>query len=326
MQGSQEPISRRRFVGGAAAAGLAAGLASSSAAAPARKVPAGGYIDAHVHLAREWFGRESGPITPKVLLDWMDSHGIAQTFVLPLVSPEAFWYPIDTEGVLRDTKPHRDRLFPFCGIDPRTLGTHLTTQKMVVDMLRRFIDAGAIGFGEHKCRVPIDDPLNMKLYEACTEVKLPVLFHLDNMSLMDKPGLPGLDKVLTRFPKLVMIGHAKGWWASISGGLTQADLHGATPMTPVVPGGAVDALMDKHPNLYGDLSSGGAATILRDREFGGKFLLRRADRLLWGTDWYDLHQKDFLQFELFDHFDLPEEVVQKIAHGNTRRLFRLKPA
>ena len=46
-----------------------------------------------------------------------------------------------------------------------------------------------------------------------------------------------------------------------------------------VPKRAVDALMDKHPNLYGDLSSGGAATILRDREFGGKFLLRRADRL-----------------------------------------------
>jgi hypothetical protein len=29
---------------------------------------------------------------------------------------------------------------------------------------------------------------------------------------------------------------------------------------------------------------------------------------------------------LFDHFDLPKEVVQKIAHANTRRLFRLKPA
>jgi len=27
---------------------------------------------------------------------------------------------------------------------------------------------------------------------ACVEAKLPVLFHLDNMSMMDKPGLPGL--------------------------------------------------------------------------------------------------------------------------------------
>lgn len=308
-----------------AAAGLAAGLFSRKAKAqpPDGGAPPQGYIDDHVHLTHPWFGPEYGPITASMMLDWMDAHGIAQAFVLPLVSPEAFWFPISTDFVLKETKPHRDRLLPFCDVDPRRLGTHLTSKRLVVEMLKRYIDAGAIGFGEHKCRLPIDDPLNMKLYEACVEVRLPVLFHLDNMSMMDKPGLPGLEKVLKTFPELVMIGHAKGWWASISGDLGQADLHAATPQTRVAPGGALDVLMDKYPNLYGDLSSGGAAAMFRDPEFGREFLLRRADRLLWGTDYYDLHQAHFEQFDLFTRFELPKPVVAKISRENAQRLFGL---
>ena len=163
----------------------------------------------------------------------------------------------------------------------------------------------------------------MRLYEACCDVGLPLLFHLDNHSMMDKPGLPGLEKVLAAFPQLVMVGHAKGWWASISGGLKQADLHASTPSTPVRPGGAVDRLMDKYSNLYGDLSSGGAAAMFRDPDFGRNFLIRRADRLLWGTDWYDLSQRTFDQFDLFKRFNLPQDVVVKIAFGNSRRLFNI---
>ena len=195
---------------------------------------------------------------------------------------------------------------------------------MVVDMLKRYIDAGAIGCGEHKCRVAIDDPLNMKFYEALIEVKLPILFHLDNQSMMDRPGLPGLERVLAAFPELVMIGHAKGWWASIAGDIAQEDLHRHVDAGRVAPGGALDRLMEKYPNLYGDLSSGGAAAMFRDLEFGRDFLLRRGDRLLWGTDWYDLTTKTWPQLDLFTRFKLPDEVVAKIARGNAERLFRLK--
>ena len=43
--------------------------------------------------------------------------------------------------------------------------------------------------------------------------------------------------------------------------------------------------MDKYPNLYGDLSAGsGARAISRDMAFGREFLIRRADRLMFGTD------------------------------------------
>ena len=280
------------------------------------------YIGIHVHLTHRWFGLDRGPVTAGVLLRWMDAHEIDQAAVLPLVSPEAFWYPVTTQYVIGETSQHPDRLIPFCAIDPRTLATHLTKPRQVVDLLRRYIDAGARGFGEHKALLPIDAPLNLKLYEACVEVKLPILFHLDNRANMDKPGLPHLARVLKTFPELVMIGHGKGWWASIAGGLTQADLHVGYPRGPVALGGAIDALMDRFPNLYGDLSSSGAHALLRDRKFGGEFLRRRADRLLFGTDFYDLTQRSFQQFDLFQTFHLNELDRAKIARANAARLLR----
>lgn len=311
-------LCRRKFIASSLAAGV--GLARPARASGSA---GSGLIDVHVHLAQQWYGEKYGPLTATQILHWMDAHSIDKAAVLPLVSPEAFWYPITTDYVLRETASHRDRLIPFCAIDPRALSTHLTEKQQVVDMLRRYRDAGARGFGEHKPQLPIDDSLNMRLYEACNEVQLPVLFHLDNKANMDQPGLPGLAKALQAFPELPFIGHGKGWWASIAGGLAQADLHVGYPKGPVQPGGAIDTLMKKHSNLYGDLSSSGAHAIMRDREFGQAFLLRRADRLLFGTDYYDLTQRDFLQFELFDSFELPNDVLRKIKRENATRILGL---
>ena len=310
--------SRRAFVGQSLAASLAFAMPTRAATSIESD-----YFDIHVHLTQGWFGEEHGPLTAAQLLRWMDAHHIAMAAVLPLVSPEAFWYPVTTEYVLRETAAHRDRLVPFCAIDPRALTTHLIEKQPLVDMLRRYRDAGALGFGEHKPRLAIDDPLSMRLYEACNEVRLPVLFHLDNQANMDRPGLPGLAKVLGSFPDLAFIGHGKGWWSSISGGITQADLHVGYPKGPVQPRGAIDALMDEFANLYGDLSSSGAHAILRDRKFGEGFLKRRAERLLFGTDYYDLTQRDFQQFQLFDDFQLPAAARLQITRDNARRLLGL---
>ena len=322
---TQHMVTRRQFTTASLAfgAGTLAGHVAPRAAADDSTAPQGRYIDMHVHLTQAWFGKERGPLTARHMVRWMDAHHIAQAVVLPLVSPEGFWYPITTEYVLQETRPFRDRLIPFCAIDPRRLVTHLTTKQRLVDMLKRFREAGALGFGEHKAMLPVDDPLNMRLYEACSETGLPVLFHLDNRATMDRPGLPGLARVLEAFPELVMIGHGKGWWASIAGGLQQADLHVGYPRGPVAPGGAMDALIDRFGNLYGDLSSSGAHAVLRDREFGQAFLERRADRLLFGTDYYDLKQSSFAQFQLFDEFPLPAETQQKIARDNARRILGL---
>jgi len=304
------------------AAGVAAwrfGLAndaSSAAAEDSSKFPKGRYVDMHTHLGQTW--NTTNPLTAEELLRWMDAQEIAQAIVLPLVSPESSSFLLTSEYVLAQTAPFRDRLIPFCCVDPRT--SYNGGLKGLVSMLKRWVDAGARGFGEHKPGVAIDDPRNMQLYAACAELKIPLLFHLDNQRNMDKPGLPGLAKALAENPDCRFIAHGPGWWASISADATQVDL-GGYPRAKVAPGGAIDTLMEKYPNIYGDLSAGsGAGAISRDLEFGREFLIRRQDRLMFGTDFLAPGQ-EVPQFELFEKkLELPEEVQRKVFRDNARRI------
>jgi predicted TIM-barrel fold metal-dependent hydrolase len=309
-------ISRRDFH--RCLGGIVAACAVAPATGSARDRSPRRFIDVHTHLGQTWNIKQ--PLSAEELLRWMDAHEVAQAVVLPLVSPEASSYPLTSAFVLAETKKHRHRLVPFCSIDPRTSfsGGH----RGLVDMLKRYIDAGAKGFGEHKPGVKIDSPQNLALFAACAEVELPVLLHLDNERNLDAPCLPGLATVLAATPDLAFMAHGPGWWASISGNVTQADL-GGYPRGEVVPGSAIDALLDKFPNLYGDLSAGsGANAIRRDLKFGRDFLVRRADRLMFGTDFLSPGQ-DVPQFELMEQLDLPTEVQAKIFHENARHVLKL---
>ncbi|REK18820.1 MAG: amidohydrolase [Planctomycetota bacterium] len=311
-------ISRRDFVRQAAAAGAGLSLAAATARVEAREFPPGQYVDMHTHIGQTWNTGE--PLTAEGLLRWMDDNQISQAIVLPLVSPESSAYPITPNFVLKETKPYRDRLIPFCSVDPRT--SYRDGLKGLVGMLEKYAEAGAKGFGEHKPGVRVDDDRNMRIYAACGEVKLPLLFHLDKQRNLDEPGLPGLERALKEHPDTIFIGHGPGWWASISGEITEADLAGY-PDGPVTPGGAIDTLMAKYPNLYGDLSAGsGANAISRDPEFGREFLIRRADRLMFGTD-YLAPGQDVPQLTLFRSMGLPADVQAKIFRDNARQLLGL---
>lgn len=313
-------MQRRRFLSAlAATAALPYALGSSVSHAQEKKYPSGRYVDMHTHLGQTW--NTTQVLTAEELLRWMDAHSVAQAIVLPLVSPESSSYLLTNEFVLAQTEPHRDRLIPFCCLDPRT--SYNGGAKGLVDMLRRYVDAGAKGFGEHKPGVAIDDPRNMALYAACEELQLPLLFHLDNQRNTDAPGLPGLAKALAAHPGCNFIGHGPGWWASISGDASARDL-GGYPKGPVAPGGAIDALMEKFPNIYADLSAGsGASAISRDLAFGREFLIRRQDRVMFGTDFLSPGQ-GVPQFELFEKsLNLPSEVAAKIERNNARKLLKL---
>ena len=274
------------------------------------------YIDVHTHITQS-FGVKPA-LSAAELVRWMDTAEIGKAFVLPLVNPESWDHLISVEYVLRETEQLRGRLIPSCCIDPRM--NYLNSVEAKVKHLQRYIDAGVKGYGEHKCGVNIDDPRNIEVFAAAAELKLPILFHLDNDRNMDKPGLPGLAKVLEAVPNGVFIGHANGWWASISGDATQEDF-GAYPNRKATVGGAIDALMDRFPNIYGDLSAGsGSNAILRDVDFGREFLVRRADRLMFGTD-YLMPGQQVPQLSMYKEIELPEDVRAKIFHGNAERLF-----
>ena len=307
-------LSRRQFSQLAASTLAAAFIAPRSAlAAPAADFQ--GYVDVHTHIGTVW--NQKLTLTPEALLKWMDEHAIVQAVVLPLVSPESSSYLITTEWVLEQTRPHRDRLIPFCSIDPRT--SYTGGVKGLTEMLKAFVDQGCKGFGEHKTGVTIDSDVNMRLYEACSNLKLPVLFHLDNIRNTDTPGLPGLERVLKAFPDIPFIGHGPGWWASISGDVDAKGL-GGYPKTKVAPGGAMDRLMAAYPNIYADLSAGsGANALSRDMEHALQFILRRQDRIMFGTDYLMPHQ-EVNQFKVLAELNLPPDVQAKVYRDNARRV------
>jgi predicted TIM-barrel fold metal-dependent hydrolase len=322
----KQAISRRCFLGTAAAAGALGVEPTAAEPAPRRR---GKYIDIHTHLGTFTWGKE---LTADGLVRLMDRHDIERAVVLPLVSPEASPYPQTTLSALAAFKAHPDRLIPFCCVDPRCLTEpprrvgHVAGFPGLKTILKRYQDAGCRGLGEHKTGLPFDHDLNMTLYRACEELELPVLFHLDDIRNPDTPGLPRLANALKSFPKLPFIGHAAGFWASISGDATLVDFGGYPRIpTPVAPGGALDALLDKYSNLYGDLSEqAGYAAVARDKKFGRDFLIRRADRLLFGTDYLASDQEVPPHFALFDSLELPAEVQKQVFRGNAVRLLKLE--
>ena len=91
----------------------------------------------------------------------------------------------------------------------------------------------------------------------------------------------------------------------------------------MLPDGAIDRLMETYPNIYGDLSAGsGSNAISRDLEFGREFLIRRQDRICFGTDYLQPGQH-VPQFEVFENMDLPADVRSKVYRGNAERVLDL---
>ena len=317
------PWNRRSFLATLSAASLSAVTANSQEPVQ-RKYK---YIDIHTHLGAFYPGQE---LSAELLVRFMDLNGVERSCVLPLVSPESAPITQPVTTALAAYKQFPERIIPFCAVDPRAVtepgkrAGHVAGVPGLIDILKRYQDAGCRGLGEHKTGLPFDAPQQMYLYEACSTVGLPILFHLDDIRNPDTPGLPRLERVLKAFPNLPLIGHAAGFWASISADATFEDFGRYPPVPkPIVPGGALDRLMEKYPNLYGDLSEpGGEKAIARDLAFGREFIIRRANQLVFGTDVLMPAQK-IPQFELLDSLNLPDDVHYKIYRANAIKLLKL---
>ena len=181
--------------------------------------------------------------------------------------------------------------------------------------------------GEWKFRMAFDDPRCIALFRKAGELKCPVVLHLDVPFLADeKTGHPipqqmwfggtveHLERALQMCPETNFIGHAPGFWRYISGDASSDSQ--AYPSGPVTPGGEVLRLLDMYPNLYADLSAGsGLRALRRDPAHGRSFVLKYADRLLFGRDYYGSDLLDFLAT-----LDLPPDVADKLYFLNAQRL------
>ena len=172
--------------------------------------------------------------------------------------------------------------------------------------------------GELKLRMMYDNPDALRLYRFCGEHGLPVLLHLDYeiSNWWYGGGIDALERVLALCPETSFIGHAPGFWAHISNDeLYKTESY---PKGPVLPGGQIEQLLERYPNLYCDISAGsGLGALSRDRDFTRAFLQAWQDRVLYGRDYYDNAHRTLL-----DSLGLPDEVLAKIYEGNARRVLR----
>lgn len=180
--------------------------------------------------------------------------------------------------------------------------------------------------GEWKFRQLIDDPRSLEIFRMAGRLGLPVVLHLDVPYLAGADGRPvyqprwyggtvaNLERVLQACPETQFIGHAPGFWREISG---DADIDSRQyPEGPVAPGGRLEQLFARNPNLHADLSAGsGLMALSRDPVHALQFLTRHADRLLFGRDYYEQKLHAFLST-----LSLEPQVVEKIYWRNAQRL------
>jgi predicted TIM-barrel fold metal-dependent hydrolase len=284
-------------------------------------------IDAHNHP--DWYGYD---ITG--FLSNMDMYDIDKTWVLSWECPEDEYDPfyrsvvpgsvsktdcgpIPFSRCVSYAQQAPDRFVPGYAPDPR--------RPFAIDKLKSAIDSFGIKIcGEIKLRMVYDDPDALRMFRFCGEKGLPVTVHID-YELADniggiRPnwwyggGIEAFERVLSKCPDTVFLGHAPGFWAHISGD----DLYDkcAYPKGKIIPGGKLIELLKKHRNLYCDLSAGsGLNALKRDPGFAVGFIDEFQDRLLYARDSFDNQHQGFL-----DGLVLSDDILAKIYYVNALKL------
>ena len=314
---------RREFISAGGAAVLA-GCATSQGVLANDDVK---YIDIHAHCTEDPLPRMGSLKQPLCCAEQLIAHydrlGIEKGCILGLGTPENFIGGMSNESILRLSAQYPDRFIPFCVVDPRACGN--TPFAQFRDVLMHYRDRGCKGFGELCANIHLLDPRMQNLFKACEEVGLPVTFHTTPMSgwsygVVDDFGLPELEVCLQRFPKLRFFGHSSAFWSEITV-CTSMQERNSRGKGPIKEEGAIQRLMRKYPNLYGDLSAGsGACALMRDPAYAAKFLTEFQDRIMFGIDICDPNGyvsplPGFLR-ELRSSGAISETVFRKVAREN----------
>jgi len=194
--------------------------------------------------------------------------GIAKVVFLPTGSPpDNKFYKVHWAFLMLMAKLYPDKIIPFCTIDE--------SDPRAAELVERYILQGAKGIkliGGHPDFY--DEPLNSenmyKVYEKAAQYGVPVLLHASMINIF---GLKDqLDQVYGDFPEVTFI---------------QAH-YGSTIMSGIHLD-QIAELLDKHPNLYIDLSMGGGIAryhryFREDLETIRDFVIQYQDRILFGSD------------------------------------------
>lgn len=255
-------------------------------------------IDCHAHVfmdpkIRPYSYAKTTFLSAEQQIEIMDAKGIGKAVILPINNAES---PVEHQSaweILSICEKYPDRFVPFCNVDPRStdgVKENFCGQVKFDFLLEQYKGLGFKGLGEFCPNLYWDDQRVLDLLGACEKVGFPVTFHTVSPEYMtygvyDTIGLPRLEVVLKKFPKLKFFGHSIAFWSEISADLIPAEKH-VYPTGPVIEGGAVSRLMRENPNLYGDLSAdSGLNALRRDPEHAWRFIDEFQDRLMIGLDY-----------------------------------------
>ncbi|MBE6613753.1 MAG: hypothetical protein E7631_00430 [Ruminococcaceae bacterium] len=290
-------------------------------------------IDLHAHIVAfpQWAPANPASgyrmLSPEEMIDMYDRLDIERGVLLPIISPEGQTVVMSNEGCIYAAEKYPDRFSWFCNVDPRAMNNSTGTDLSY--LLEHYKKLGARGLGELTSNLYADDPRMDNLFSHCEEVGLPVLFHISPAigywyGMVDDLGLPRLEKMLKKHPKLQFIGHSQPFWSEMSADNTEATRNGY-PTGKVTPGRLV-YLMREYGNLTCDLSAGsGANALTRDPEHAVSFLTEFQDRIYYGCDIcasFNTHQFAFREFidGLGESGAISEAVYRKICRDNAAKL------
>jgi predicted TIM-barrel fold metal-dependent hydrolase len=283
-----------------------------------------GKIDMHEHY------RVGGNVG--LFLEAAACYGVSKVVLVPTGSPpDNKYYNIHWTFLMAAAKRYPDQIIPFCTIDE--------ADPNAAELVEQYILEGAKGIkliGGHPQYY--DEPLNSenmyRVYEKAREYGVPVLLHA---SIINIPELKDqLDQVYGDFPEVTFI-HAH---------------YGSTIMSGINLDLIAD-LLDKHPNLYIDLSMGGGIAryhkyLKQDLETIKDFVIKYQDRILFGSDMIlrlanndfdflydrmrcdiDLHEKAEYTCRFGESdwvhqgFNLDKEILRKLYYENPKRVLGL---
>ena len=271
-------------------------------------------------------------ISAEELIGEYDNLGIDTGVLLPLVAAEGMLTTIPTEVCKAIADKYPDRFVWFCSVDPRASGNRVDAD--LARSLAWYQSLGAKGCGEITAQLYADDPKLDNLFSACEELDMPALIHIGpilgrSYGIVDEIGLPRIESVLKKHPKLKLIGHSQCFWAEITADVTM-QTRTSYPSGKVTEG-RIAKMMRDYENLYCDLSAGsGSAAFMRDPEYTAKFVAEFPTRIMYGIDQCFVGNNDhafalnkFMDKMLDDGMFSPEHYAN-IARYNTANLLGLE--
>ena len=284
-------------------------------------------IDLHMHIMTTLPIPKLGKMnlsSPKKMIAHMEELGIGKAVLMSSGEKKIPFGKNSTCKKICDKYP--EHFAWMCMLDA-------VDEATVYDRLAEYKKQGAIGVGEISINKRLDSSFVQAICAAAEKLELPLTIHMSpeegySYGVVDEPRLPLLEGVLQKYPKLKVLGHSQTFWIEMSADApNEKEKRNSWGEGPIVLGGRVPELFAKYENLYGDLSANSAGqAIMRDPEFGLKFLETYADRLFFATDMVNSDMVFPLGAWLDEQVEkgtLSRETYEKICWKNAKRVFGL---